>query len=98
MKPVFRSLTPSFNHMQSIPTGPIIAIVKGSVKKLGLKYRSATIVLYNKSNLLPILIQKPSPDGDYVFLGLNTNLETFVVAFDENKKFNAVIQDNVVPK
>lgn len=75
-----------------------IASVKGSVKKIGLNYQNALVVLYNKSGLLPIAARKPKPNGDYQFLGLNTELKTFVVAFDKSKQFNAVIQDNVVPK
>lgn len=98
MKPIQRILTPSFSHIQPIATGPVIAKVKGSVKMMGVKYRTAVVVLYNKANLQPILLQRPNQNGDYQFLGLNTDLKTFVVAFDQNQHFNAVIQDNVVPK
>lgn len=76
----------------------MIAKISGSVKKLGNQYQDATIVLYNKTNLQPIAIKKPDENGNYKFLGLNTDLKTFVVAFDKNQQFNAVIQDNVVPK
>ena len=75
-----------------------IAKIKGGAKKLGDAYQNATVVLYNKANLQPIAIRKPDQNGDYRFLGLNTDLKTFVVAFDQNQQFNAVIQDNVVPK
>ena len=76
----------------------MIAKVQGSVKKLGQQYKDATVVLYNKANLLPIAIRKPDTNGDYQFLSLNTDLKTFVVAFDQKQQYNAVIQDNVVPK
>jgi len=56
------------------------------------------VVVYNKANLLPIAIRKPDADGNYQVLGLNTDLKMFIVAFDKNQQFNAVIQDNVVPK
>ena len=46
----------------------------------------------------PITITKPDNDGNYQFLGLSTSLKTFIVAFDQGQQFNAVIQDNVVPK
>ena len=75
-----------------------IASIKGSVKKLGSKYSQASVVLYNKADLLPIAIRKPDQNGNYQFLGLNTDLKTFIVALDQNQQFNAVIQDNVVPK
>lgn len=98
MKPISRRVVQSNNFLQSINAGPIIAKIAGSVKKLGVQYQDATVVLYNKGNLLPIAIRKPDANGDYQFLGLNTDLKTFVVAFDKDQQFNAVIQDNVVPK
>lgn len=75
-----------------------VAKIQGSTRKSGQQYQNATVVLYNKANLQPIAIRKPDQNGDYRFLGLNTDLKTFVVAFDQNQQFNAVIQDNVVPK
>jgi hypothetical protein len=98
MKPCSRKVKHSSNLLQNINTGPVIAKVAGSVKKLGQQYKDATLVLYNKANLQPIAVRKPDQNGNYQFLGLNTNLKTFVVAFDEKQQFNAVIQDNVVPK
>lgn len=88
----------SSSFLQTIPTGPVIAKVMGSVKKLGQQYQNATVVLYNKDNLQPIAVKKPDQNGNYQFLGLNTDLKTFIVAFDKKQQFNAVIQDNVVPK
>lgn len=76
----------------------VIAVVKGTTRKLGQQYHDATVVLYNKANLQPIAVKKPNQNGNYQFLGLNTDLKTLVVAFDKQQKFNAVIQDNVVPK
>nr|WP_290445947.1 hypothetical protein [Acinetobacter indicus] len=84
--------------LQSISIGPVVAKISGSTKKLGNSYDSAILVLYSKTNLKPIALQKPDANGNYQFLGLNTDLKTFIVAFDLNKQFNAVIQDNVVPK
>ena len=78
--------------------GPLVAQIKGSVKKLGEHYRNATVVLYNKANLQPVAVKKPDQNGNYQFLGLNTDLRTFIVALDQKQKLNAVIQDNVVPK
>jgi len=98
MKPVGRKTLHSSGWLQNIATGPIVAKIQGSVKKLGQQYQDATVVLYNKANLQPIAIRKPDTDGNYQFLGLNTDLKTFIVAFDQKQQFNAVIQDNVVPK
>ena len=98
MKPCCQKVMPSSALLQDVLTGPIAAKVKGSVKKLGQQYKDATLVLYNKVNLQPIAVKKPDENGDYQFLGLNTNLKTFIVALDQNQQYNAVIQDNVVPK
>lgn len=98
MKPCSRKILPSTNLLQAIAMGRIIAKVSGSAKKLGQQYQSATVVLYNKTNLQPIAIHKPDKNGNYQFLGLNTDLKTFIIAFDKNQQFNAVIQDSVVPK
>lgn len=98
MKPNSFKVMPSYNSMQLIATGPVAAKIKGSVKKLGEQYQDATIVLYNKANLQPIAIRKPDQNGNYQFLGLNTDLQTFITAFDRKQQYNAVIQDNVVPK
>ena len=98
MKPVSRKALHSSHLMQIITTGPVIAKIQGSVKKLGQQYQNANVVLYNKANLQPIAVRKPDQNGNYQFLGLNTDLKTFIVAFDASKQYNAVIQDNVVPK
>lgn len=91
---------PSVNNLQPTILTPtsVLGSVKGSVKKLGQNYQNATVALYNKANLQPIAIRKPDQNGNYQFLGLNTDLKTFIVAFDKKQQFNAVIQDNVVPK
>ena len=98
MKPFSRRSMKSNSLMQTISISPVVAKIQGSVKKLGAAYQNANVVLYNKANLQPIAILKPNQNGDYNFLGLNTDLKTFIVAFDQNQQFNAVIQDNVVPK
>ncbi|WP_448761171.1 hypothetical protein [Acinetobacter tandoii] len=84
--------------LQVVTTGPVVAKIQGSVKKLNTAYRNAKIVLYRKSNLQPIAVSRPDQNGNYSFLGLNKDLKTFIVAFDQNQQYNAVIQDNVVPK
>jgi len=98
VRPIKYHVSAKANIFQEILTGPVVAKIQGSVKKLGQQYQNATIVLYNKINLQPIAIRRPDQNGNYRFLGLNTNLNTFIVAFDQNQQFNAVIQDNVVTK
>lgn len=103
MKPVSRKVRHSSEWLsgdlhQSFGANQTIAKIKGSVNKLGSQYKDATVFLYSKANLQPIAVRKPDENGDYQFLGLNTDLKTFIVAFDQKQQFNAVIQDNVVPK
>lgn len=100
MKPCARSARYSGNLLQNIAFGSkkTVASIKGSIEKLGGKYQNATIFLYNKANYQPLAVCMPDANGNYQFLGLNTDLKTFIVAFDNSKQYNAVIQDNVVPK
>lgn len=97
MKPITFKILRSDYLLQSVVTGPVVAKISGSVKKLGQQYQNAVVVLYNKANLQPIAVRKPDTSGNYQFLGLNKDLKTFIVAFDEKQQYNAVIQDNVVP-
>lgn len=99
MKPVSRRALSSTNlNNFNIAIPKSIASIKGSIRKLGQQYKDATVVLYDKENLLPIAVRKPDENGGYQFFGLNTDLKTFIAAFDQNQEYNAVIQDNVVPK
>lgn len=98
MRPCGRKSLPSSFFLQQVEVGPIVSKIKGSTKKLGQQYQDATVVLYNKANFQPIAIKRPDQNGNYQFLGLNTDLQTFIVAFDKKQQFNAVIQDNVRPE
>lgn len=98
MKPVRRQVFKTAPAFQIIPITPVICKISGSVKKLGVQYSDAVVGLFNKDNYMPIAFRRPNKNGDYIFLGLNQDLKTFVVAFDSKQQFNAVIQDNVVPK
>ena len=88
----------SGNYHVNFGPSSTIAKIKGCIKKQGLIYMDAIVVAYNKANLQPIASQKPDENGNYQFLGLNTDLKAFIVGFDKKQQFNAVIQDNVVPK
>ncbi len=98
MKPCSYSAKPASVFIQILPIGKVIGKIGGRVKRLGESYSNTTVVLFHKDNLQPIATRVPDPRGNYSFLGLNTDLKTFIVAFDQKQQFNAVIQDNVVPK
>ena len=103
MKPVKRRtmhnscfLSGSFNT--SFGADNTVRKISGSTKKLGQNYQNATVVLFNKQNMQAIAVSKPDASGNYQFPGLNVSLSCFLVGFDNAKLYNAVIQDNVVPK
>lgn len=91
------TVKPSGMMLQDL-SGLVFSSINGSINKLGEKYTDAIVVLYNKSNLRPIAVSKPDISGHYQFLNLYADLKTFIVAFDQKQQYNAVIQDNVVPK
>lgn len=89
------------------PPKPIITVlnnnqgsgrITGTVKKLGQNYSPVPVCCFKRSTreLLWETISKPG--GTYFFRNIAVGLECFVVAFDPNGQYNAVIQDNVVPK
>lgn len=98
MKPCSQKCLPSSNLLQAVNAGLVIAKIKGTTSKLGERYNGALVTLYNKVNLQPLAVTRSDQNGDYQFLGLNTDLKTFIVAFDPQQEYNAVISDNVVPK
>lgn len=69
MKPCLRKAMPSVVLLQNIATGPIVAKIQGSVKKLGQQYQDATLILYNKANFKPIAVKNLDRNGNYQFLG-----------------------------
>ena len=71
--------------------------IKGVVKEMGVNVRSA-ISCYHKSSGRFIKRTQASIDGSYSFKGLSRDYYFFIIAHHPNDKFNAVIQDNVVPK
>lgn len=68
----------------------------GKVSKLGVKI-PCRVRLYEKISGKKILEVLTNADGDYEFNNLS-KIEFFVIAHDPNSQYNAVIQDNVVPK
>ena len=99
MKPVNYRSKYSSNKLNIISNNEDgIGNIQGQVQELGISSSRVTVALYNKANLSPITVSRTNELGEYQFLGLNTSLNCCVVAFDITKKYNAVIQDNIVPK
>ena len=72
--------------------------ITGTVKKLGQNYSSVPVCCFKRSTRELLWETISKPDGTYFFRNIAVGLECFVVAFDPNGQYNAVIQDNVVPK
>lgn len=72
--------------------------ISGVIKLRGVQYPYCLIVLYLKNSLTPYMATKSNDQGWYVFRGVPVDMTFFIVAFDNDQHYNAVIQDNVVPK
>lgn len=70
----------------------------GSVKKLNYEYQNARLCIFNRKNMSLLAVRNPDEHGNYIVHGLNSDLDLFIVAFDNERQYNAVIQDNVRPK
>lgn len=72
--------------------------IKGAIKKLGQNYSSVPVCCFKRSNRQLLWETISGPDGTYVFRNIAVGLECFVVAFDPNGQYNAVISDKLVAK
>lgn len=72
--------------------------IKGSTKKLGNNYSPVPVCVFKRSNRQLIWETESKADGTYAFRNIAVGLECFVVTFDPNNEYNAVISDKVVAK
>lgn len=72
--------------------------IKGTTKKLGNNYSPVPVCVFRRDNRQFLWETKSKTDGTYAFRNIAAGLECFVVAFDPNKEYNAVISDRVVAK
>lgn len=100
MKPCSRKVKKTGNLLQEIGFGSknTVASIKGSTKKLGVKYKDALVVIYNKTNLQPLAVRKSDVNGEYLFSDLNNSLNCFAICINNDDDFNALIFDNLIPK
>lgn len=71
--------------------------IKGSIKKQGINYAFQKVCAYSRITNQLIAITESDKDGNYEF-ELSSSAAIYIVALDSTREFNAVIQDNVVPK
>lgn len=72
--------------------------IKGTTKKLGQNYSPVPVCCFKRSTRQLLWETVSKPDGTYSFRNIAVGLECFVVAFDPNGQYNAVISDKLVAK
>lgn len=72
--------------------------IKGTTKKIGVNYSPVPVCVFKRSDRQLLWETVSKPDGSYAFRNIAKGLECFVVAFDPNEEYNAVISDKVVAK
>lgn len=72
--------------------------IKGTTKKVGVNYAPVPVCVFRRDNRQLLWEIRSKPDGSYAFRNIAKGLECFVVAFDPNEEYNAVISDKVVAK
>lgn len=73
--------------------------ISGHVKKLGVAANhQIKVYLLEKKSMRLIKATSTDADGWYIFTNLNKDYRYLVLSIDSKGEFNAVIQDNVVPK
>ena len=71
--------------------------ITGTTKKLGANYSPVPVCLFRRDNRQLLWETTSKADGSYFFRNVATGLECFIVAFDPNGQYNAVIQDKITP-
>lgn len=109
----FGGYTPNFAKMHDLgyitlkPPKPIITVlntdqgfgrIAGTTKKLGQNYTPVPVCVFRRNNRQLLWETVSKPDGTYSFRNIAVGLECFVVAFDPNGQYNAVISDKLVAK
>ena len=84
-------------HVTSGNPSFFIKKIAGSIKKLGANYAFQKVCAYSRITNQLIAIAESDKDGNYKF-ELSSAAPVYIVALDHQQQFNAVIQDNVVPK
>ncbi|WP_151800819.1 hypothetical protein, partial [Acinetobacter junii] len=71
--------------------------INGTTKKLGVNYTPVPVCLFRRDNRQLLWETVSKVDGSYSFRNIALGLECFIVAFDPNNQYNAVIQDKLTP-
>lgn len=72
--------------------------IKGITKKKGVIYPGVEVSVFKRSDKTHLWTVRSKQDGSYAFRNIAAGLECFVVGFDPEQNYNAVISDKVVAK
>lgn len=72
--------------------------INGSTKKVGANYSPVPVCVFRRDNRQLLWETTSKANGSYAFRNIAVGLECFIVAFDPNNQYNAVIQDKVIAK
>jgi len=113
LRSFFGGYEPNYQKLQSMGyvvfklSKPLICIsntnqgfgqIKGTTKKVGANYSPVPVCVFRRGNRQLLWETISKADGSYAFRNIAVGLECFVVAFDPNNQYNAVIQDKVIAK
>lgn len=84
--------------MMSITPDQGLGQIKGAIKKIGVNYSPVPVCCFKRLTRQLLWETTSKSDGSYAFRNIAVGLECFVVAFDPNEEYNAVISDKVVAK
>lgn len=88
--PQFRPILTILNENQGFGQ------IKGQTQKVGAIYPIVPVCVFKRSTRQLLWETKSKADGSYSFRNIAKGLECFIVAFDPNNQYNAVISDKVV--
>lgn len=104
--PDFHKLAEKKYSIQSLPKPRMMAVntdqgfgqIRGKTQKKGVIYPSVEVSVFKRSDKTHLWTIRSKQDGSYVFRNIAVGLECFVVGFDPEQNYNAVISDKVVAK
>ncbi|NNP71241.1 carboxypeptidase regulatory-like domain-containing protein [Acinetobacter sp. Ac_5812] len=83
--------------ISTINTNQGFGKINGTTKKLGANFSPVPVCVFRRDNRQLLWETISKADGTYSFRNIALGLECFIVAFDPNNQYNAVIQDKLTP-
>jgi len=71
--------------------------IDGDINKEMVNYANAKICVFDRINRALVWEFSPNTDGRYSIRNINPSREYFLIAFDNAREYNAVVEDMVKP-